>query len=173
MQLTKLSILISTIIIVNTICHIRRLLHFYHKGTCPNTMYTASRYIEHITRPDSTCLKHLVKCTIMYTFFIFFWSDLLGETRYQSGPFIGRNNIPHFIFTKTVMTFFGQFIAWMNLNRQFLPRINKLNQQRELIAKTCIIRLANQFFPILTYHFGQCQPFVCAISHNRFAAFYS
>ena len=172
MQFAQLPVLISSIIIINTISDVRRLLHLDNECTGTNSMHTTCRHIENIPRPDGTRLKHFIKSTVMHPLFILLRRNLTGKTRNQCSPFISRNHIPHFIFTKTVMPFFSQFVTRVNLNGQLLPSINKLNQQREFITKTGIIALTNQFLTIPANHFGQSESLIGTIGHNRLATLY-
>ena len=64
----------------------------------------------------------------MYTFLIFFRSNLLRETRNQLSPLIGRNDIPHFVLSKTIVALLGQLVTRMNLNGEVELGVNELDQ---------------------------------------------
>src|SRR5690606_17204523 len=57
---------------------------------------------------------------------------------------ISLDNIPHFGFTKGIVTFFRQFIIWMHLYGQVVISVDKLHQQRKFITKALINFLSSQ-----------------------------
>ena len=135
-------------------------------------MYPTCRHIKHIARFNGASLQNIRKRTIIHSFLIFFRSNLLCKTGNQLGTLVSSNNIPHFIFTKTVMTFLSQLVTRVYLNRQVQLGINKLYQQRKLISETCIVGFSYQVFLIFSDHIRQRQSFVCTIGHYRLTAFY-
>ena len=128
MQFAGFTVLILTIVIENTISYVRSLLNFRNECSGANAMYTTGRDVKHISRLYGASLKHFGKCSVVHPVFIFLRSYLLGKAGNQFCTFIGSNDIPHFIFTETVMAFLCKFVTRMHLNGQIQLCINKLYQ---------------------------------------------
>ena len=128
MQFSPFSIGIFSIIIINPVCNIRSLLYLSNKYPFPDRMNSSCRQEKYVSTLNRMELKDIHNRIIFYPFDIFIRSNLLRKTWIQPSSFLCRNNIPHFCFTKWIMALFSQLIIRMNLNRQIIPSIDKLNQ---------------------------------------------
>ena len=60
------------------------------------------------------------------------------------GSGIGGHDIPHFGLALRVVAFPGQLVVGVYLDREVLPGVDELDQQREFVAETLVVGLAQQ-----------------------------
>ena len=148
MQFAGIAVGILAVVVVDTISDIACLLDFSDEATRANRMDTAGREEEYVALGYVVTLEDIHEGIVLHTFHIFVGINLLRETGIQSSTRSRLNHIPHFRFAERVVASLGQFVIRMNLDRQIVAGIDKLNQQRETRAETFHHLAADQLLPV-------------------------
>ena len=128
MQLTGLAIQARTIIVVDTIGDIGRLLDLGQQDATTDGMDTTRRQIKDIARLDGMVSQHLGNGTIGNTPAVLLSIDLLFEACIEMGIRGGLDDIPHLGLTHLAMLALRHLVVGMYLNAQVALGINELHQ---------------------------------------------
>ena len=96
---------------------------------------------------------------------------LLGESRPEPCALVGVHDIPHFGFAFRLVTLPRQPVVGVYLNREILPRVDELDQQRELLAETFEVGFAEQCGAVAGDQARQGSARFGTSGHDRFVAF--
>ena len=161
MQFAFFTILIHTVIVVDTIGHIGAFLNFSNQDTLPDAMYRSCRNKICIALVNWNLLQMLVQCSGINRFSEDFLCYLMLKAVYKTCTLISINDIPHFGLTIVSFMLSCILITRMNLNGQVFLGIDELNQN----WKFTIFYLCTEIFRMRFQYFSQCFSFICTICH--------
>ena len=173
MQFTQVTVLVSTVEVINTVSDVGSLLYFCQEASGSNAVDTSCRQEEYIARLYVIFVEGITNCIVFNHVGIFLRSNLFFQTRIQVCLSAGIvDDIPHFCFTHRLVALHGQFIVRVYLNRQILLGVNKLDKQRELALESLVVFFSYQLSFIFFHQLSQVLAGICTFCYYRFVARY-
>ena len=80
MELSRIAISVTAVIVINAVSDVACLLNFSYETASTNSMHTTCWEEEHITGFNLIFLHDVHDCAFFYALDIIFWSRLLRET---------------------------------------------------------------------------------------------
>ena len=148
MQFAQIAIFIPSVEVIHTISNVASLLNFSNDNPLTNSVYFTRIDKESIAIFHLFVVQNISKRTLVKMLLVLFFANCFVKTDNQFSPSISVKHIPHFRFTKRIMTFFSQFIVRMHLYRKVFACIYKFNKDRKIATKTLVYVLAKQLIRI-------------------------
>ena len=145
MQLTVVAVLILALEVVDAVCHVAGLLYFGEETAGTDGVDTSCG------QEEAVALLHVIACNgiangvVGNHFGILCRCDLLLQTAQQCSVLVRVEQIPHLCLATLLALTLGNLVGRMNLNREVLTCIDKLDEQRELIAEALVVLLTHEF----------------------------
>ena len=115
MQFAQIAIFIPSVEVIHTISNIASLLNFSNDNPLTDSVHFTRIDKESIAIFHLFVVQNISKRTLIKVLLVFFFANRFVTTDNQFSPSISVKHIPHFRFTKRIMTFFSQFIVRMHL----------------------------------------------------------
>ena len=97
-------------------------------------------------------------------------SDRFLKTAEESCVLVGVEQVPHLCLAALLALTLGYLVGGMNLYREVLTGINKLDEQWELVAKTLVVVLAYEFLLKFGNNLVELLACILAIGNNSLVA---
>ncbi len=133
-------------------------------------MDTPGREVEEITRRNRILGHQLHDAMLLHSLLVLLGGDGAVKADTQAGTLIGAHHIPQLALATAGMALTSQLIVRMHLDRKILAGIDKLDQQRELLAKTGIVGLAHELLPLAHEQLTECKATIGSLGHDRLVA---
>ena len=131
-QVTLFPVLTYSSVIIDTIGNIGILLDLGDQDSFADRMKGSGFDKQDITLFHRYCVEHFQKGILLNSLREFLPGDLFLETIVKEGSFFRVKDIPHLCFSVLSLVLQGKTIAGMNLDREIVPCVNKLGQNRKL-----------------------------------------
>ena len=145
MQLAQLAVGIGSVVVVDTVGGVRRLLNLGQQQTFAQGVDPTGRDKEHVAVLRVLDMENVLNVPQLKEFLILFARHLLFKAVDYLGTLLCFNDIPHLGLAVFHSTFACQRVVGMHLYRQAVVRVNNLDKQRKIVAEVLIILLAYQF----------------------------
>ena len=153
--------------VIETECHIRRLLNLSNKETTISSMHCTWSYINRVTWLRMNLIHDLTYCTVLTSVIELLGRHLAVKTGIYDCTWLCIHHIPDLSLTKLVISFSCDCIIWMHLHRKFIIDIKELDQKWELTSIIIIHLLAYDSLEVSLHNLSDgvtCKP---AILDNR------
>ena len=144
MKFSRIAILISSVIIIHSVCAVWVLLDFTDNYSGSYSMYCSGFNHNNIALFNFNFIQNVCYCIIRNSAFNFFFISILFKSAVKIWARFTVNNIPHLILAILAFIFKCIFIIRMNLYWQCLLCINKLYKDRESVL--CLTFPSKTFF---------------------------
>ena len=138
MQLARLAIHPRTVVVVDAVGDIARLLHLRQHNPAADGVDTPGREVEHIARLDLMVGQHLGDGAVGDAPLVFLGADLPLETGIEVRPFVGLDDVPHLRLAHLAMLPLRHLVVGMHLDAQVALGIDELHQQGQLTMVSLI-----------------------------------
>ena len=172
-QFAGVAVGIAAVEVVDAVGDVRSLLDLGDEGSGADRMHAARRQEENVAWMDLVVGEDVGDGVVLYAGGVFGGRHLLRESRAEVRPLVGGHDVPHLGFALGLVAFPGQFVVGVNLDREVLPGVDELDEQRELLAEALEILRAQQSGSVAGDQFGQRGSGLGASGDDGFVAFHA
>ena len=173
MQLTIVAVLVLALEVVDAICHVAGLLYLGEETAGTDSVNTSCR------QEEAVALLHVIACNgiangvVGNHLGILCRSDLLLQTAQQCSVLVRVEQIPHLGLATLLALTLGYLVGRMNLYREVLTCIDKLDEQRELIAEALVVLLTYEFLLLFSNNLVELLASELAIGYYSLIAWHA
>ena len=143
-QFAGVAVGIAAVEIVDAVGDVRGLLDFGDERPCADRMHASRGQEEYVARCDLVVGQNVRDRIVSDAGLVLGRGHLSREARTQVCVLIRRHHVPHFGLALGFVAFPGQFIVRVHLDREVLPGVDELDQQRKLLAEAFVVGFAEQ-----------------------------
>ena len=173
MKLAVVAVLVLTLEVVDAICNVAGLLNFSEKTTCADGVDTSCGQEEAVAFLHVVTVDGVDNSVVLHHLSILLGCNFLLQTTEQRGVFVRIHEIPHLCLAALLALELCNLVGGMHLNGKILTRIDKLDEQRELVAETLVVVLAHEFALHLGYNLVEFLACKLAVCNDSFIVFHA
>ena len=173
MKFARIAIAIAAVVVVDAVRNVRRLLNLGDMIAAANAMHTSRRNEKHIAALHLHLVEDAQETTAIECVEIFSLAHLTIETIDEFRARCAVEHIPHLRLAKRIVAFRSQFVARMHLHRKTVASVDKLDEQRKLVAKLLINTVAHEVAHINFKQFVERIASQKTIGNHRHVAFHA
>ena len=143
-QFAGVAVGIAAVEIVDAVGDVRGLLDFGDERPRADRVHTSRGQEKHVARCDLVVGQDVRDGVVSDAGLVLGRRYLLREARTQVRVLIRRHHVPHFGLALGFVAFPCQLVVRVHLDREILPGVDELDQQRELLAETPVVGFAQQ-----------------------------
>ena len=173
MQLSQLPVFVGSVIVIEPVCAIRRLLYLGYEESFAQGVHPSGRQVVDVTVLwvfHMQLLLQMARCSI---FGYHLFRHHLVETVDYLGPFLRLHHIPHLALPPSHASLLRQLVVGVHLYRKLVAGVYHLYQQREVVAVVLIVLLAYEVTHVYLQQFRQVVLRQRTVSHHRLVVFQS
>lgn len=164
---------IAAVEVVDAVGDVGGLLDFGDEGACTDRVDAACRQVENVARAYGVVGQQVGDRAVGDAPFVFVRGRLPRESRAQMGPFVGLYHVPHLGLAFRAVALPRQPVVGVHLDREVLPGVDELDEQRKLGAEAFVVASAEQPLPVAGEEFGQRHSRIGPLGHDRDTALHA
>ena len=131
----RVAVGVAAVEVVDAVGDVRRLLDFGDEGAGADRVHAARGQEEDVARTDGVVGQQVGDRVVLDAGGVFGRRHPLGESRAEMRPLVRRHDVPHFGLALRPVAFPGRLVVRVYLDREVLPCVDELDEQRKLFAE--------------------------------------
>ena len=172
-QLAVVAVGILALEIVDAVGHVARLLYLGQEAAGADAVYAAGG------QEEAVALVHLIvgygvdDGVVGHHLLVLLGSDGFFQSGVQMGLGVRLHDVPHLRLAAVLALAAGYLVAGMHLDGEVALGIDKLDEQRKLVAEAAVVVPAHELVFQLFHQFVQVPAFVGSFGHNGLTALHA